>query len=495
MINPKANKKIIIYFLTIFYFLSSVLGINVGVYIEHSDDKKEVHCLDVNQNDDAYVTLSKIKDIEFSEIENQHILCSVDNRDINFICDPDSGRGWRMILQDNGQWHNEDVASYDAGDECYDTDFNAMANFFYYSFVTHTFSNIHYCAKQGNVIGLINEEKPSMQPGPPSFTSTPTFSQICEPLQISDIKAYVNNEKRGGIDEDGGRIKNVYPGSNLEIKIKVKNSGLTDPEKEIEDINVVGTLEDIKNGDDLDDSTKSFDLRPEKYKTVTLSFDIPESAEENDYDLLLELEGEDNDNFKYSKTLELEVEVEKDKHDIEIEKFELKNTRICNEEKLGIDIKIQNKGSNDESINLIIYSKELFLNIIEDIKLDEDIKSASNIFERSYSYKIPKQLEEGDYPISLSISYGDDEFIEKSINLKVKDCSNKINQKTKIKSSDTYSTNSSITNALPIQGNVVLQQIKTEKLNLNKKILLFSQFFIIFILILSILILFIKLLK
>jgi len=41
MINPKANKKIIIYFLTIFYFLSSVLGINVGVYIEHSDDKKE----------------------------------------------------------------------------------------------------------------------------------------------------------------------------------------------------------------------------------------------------------------------------------------------------------------------------------------------------------------------------------------------------------------------------------------------------------------------
>ena len=140
-------------------------------------------------------------------------------------------------------------------------------------------------------------------------------SELCEKLKVKDIKVYVDGKKEAGADKDGGKI-DVIPGSKVELKVKLENLYTYEENINIEEISVEGTLEDIDDGNDLDDGVDEFDLKPEKKKEVTLKFDIPLEMEDGDYDLIIEIKGENEIGFPYSDTIEFEVEVDKEKHDV-----------------------------------------------------------------------------------------------------------------------------------------------------------------------------------
>ena len=393
---------------------------DVGVYVQHRNGDKNIYCIGASENDDGYETLSKIKSADFQVIENRHILCNINDEDVNFICDSSSDRTWREFLQDNGEWHDEDIASLDAGDDCYDTDFNALLNFIHYSFVTHTFSNIHYCAKDQDVIGILNDERPTSQPKAPDFELTPSFDEICSPIKITSLKVYANGKKKSGIDEDGGNIRDVLPGTELEIRIEIENIIPEEIEKEIRDVIVTATIENI-DGDDMEEESDKYDLDPGDDKTIKFKFRIPEMADEDDYDFILEIEAEDKDGFNYYEKLDMEIEIEKERHDVVVSEFELSDNDICVEAKAGINVKISNKGSSDEDLSLNIINKELSLEINEEFTLEDTSKNNANVFEKIYSFKVSKNIKVGKYPISMLINYGKS-TIGKEATLNVIDC-------------------------------------------------------------------------
>jgi len=275
------------------------------------------------------------------------------------------------------------------------------------------------------VLGIVNEPKPTAKPKPPEFSLTPTFDQICQPLQIKDIDAFVDGDKKSGIDETGGEIKDVLPGSTVKLKIELKNIGLEEFDNEIEDILITGTLEDIKDGKDIDDSSKEFELDAGDDKKVNLEFKIPEYAEEDTYDLLLEVEGEDKNNFQYSSEVELELSVEREKHKLQIENFETRD--VCLGSTTTIVINIRNIGSSDKDGVLEITNDKLLLSAKRVFELEGDY----SLYTEEIPFFVPKKVKAGKYPLSLNIDYGGDTLGDIT-HLNVLNCDKKNTTVTKI---------------------------------------------------------------
>ncbi len=120
-------------------------------------------------------------------------------------------------------------------------------------------------------------------------------------LKIVKITAYVDGDK------DTGTI-DVKPGSILEIKVKVENLYDEDIEGEdldIEDIVITATIDEIDDGDELEEEADEFDLDAEEDDTETIQFEIPWEVDDDSFDLSIEVEGEDENGTMHYATDEL----------------------------------------------------------------------------------------------------------------------------------------------------------------------------------------------
>ena len=231
-------------------------------------------------------------------------------------------------------------------------------------------------------------------------------SELCEKLKVKDIKVYVDGKKEAGADKDGGKI-DVIPGSKVELKVKLENLYTYEENINIEEISVEGTLEDIDDGNDLDDGVDEFDLKPEKKKEVTLKFDIPLEMEDGDYDLIIEIKGENEIGFPYSDTIEFEVEVDKEKHDVVFNQLKFLEGNVQCGSSANLKVKVINFGTNDENVKLTISNHELGINIQESFGLNKDPFKEDNSFSKSYSIKLPANINPGTYTLFADLFYGD----------------------------------------------------------------------------------------
>ncbi|HJN56557.1 MAG TPA: hypothetical protein QGI22_01175 [Candidatus Woesearchaeota archaeon] len=270
------------------------------------------------------------------------------------------------------------------------------------------------------------------------------YSKLCELLNVKDIKVYVDGKKENSADEDGGKIDAV-PGSKIKLKIDIEN---LDDNIDIEEITVEGTLEDIDIGLDLEDEADEFKINSGKNKDVSLEFNIPLAAEEDDYDLTLEIEGENEFNVPYSISTNFEVEIKKEKHNLIFDEITSDNNILCNSQ-AQLKIKLANIGKEKENIELTILNEELKINTKENI-----ILNIGKTFEKTYSLQIPKD-KSGTFPIIISAAYNngnDNEAITKEINV---NCHSELSAKVSTKNNQNKITGAS-TFALQTE------QIKTE---------------------------------
>lgn len=334
--------------------LNLTSAVKVGVYLESREREPESYCLSVDEGDDAYEVLSKIRTIEFENIEDQHILCKMDS-DISFICDSTSDKSIRVVLQNNGKWLSDPIPSYDSGEKCADDNFNLLSNFIYYSFKTHTFSNAHYCAKDKDVLGVINEPKPQGRPGTPKFSFTPTFKQICESLQIKDMNVFSGGEEINNIDDNGGKIKKVVAGKELELNFNVENI-LPEFGKEIKDIEIKGVIESDKWKDIKGDAGIS-NLKPGKDNEVSLYFSIPKDFGSDNPELTITLTGKDDLKNDYETIIEYDLYIENQPN--------LENTKIRNNNSISYSSKNipEDESVQDNSNEITILNPNNNLNI------------------------------------------------------------------------------------------------------------------------------------
>jgi len=250
-------------------------------------------------------------------------------------------------------------------------------------------------------------------------------TQSCEmpeenKLIIEKIKAKYNTES--DTLDDGDTIKDVKPGDELKLTVYVENLYPRD-ELDMENVEIKVTIEDIDDGDDLDEDCDDFDIRAGKTKSESFSFDIPFEVEEDDYDVTIEVEGEDEDGKDFSAEATLELELEKEKHDIMIRRADVYPSAASCNDPATLDVNVMNIGSEDEpDARLTIINSQLGLDIEDMFELEEDIDSSLNTYSRKYPIEVPSNAYPGDYSLEIR-TYSEYELLDsKFVSLTVEEC-------------------------------------------------------------------------
>lgn len=259
-----------------------------------------------------------------------------------------------------------------------------------------------------------------------SLTDNQTFNiSVAEAkkLRIKSLDVKVNSKSDKGVTDEDTIKKEAEPESEIEFKVEVESGFEDEDDIKIEDIVVEVTIKDIDDGDDLDEESKGFDLRPERDKSVTLKFKTPLEVEEDTYDVDIHVEGEDENGTMHEVDWTVYLEVEKEKHNIRIIKASLSPAIVKCQKTASLATEILNLGREDEDeVVLEITSPDLVSFRKENIELYEGTDD-DNRYSSSLKITVPDNLGVGTYPIEIFAYYDSTRLSDtETVNLEVQEC-------------------------------------------------------------------------
>ena len=227
-------------------------------------------------------------------------------------------------------------------------------------------------------------------------------------LLITDVDVKVNGKSDKNMDFGDSIKHEAKPGDTIQFQIETKNNFTSDEDLEIEDIEITVTIQDIDDGDDLDNDAKEFDLKDGKDKKEKIEFKIPLAVDENSFDVLIEITGDDENGTTHEVQYELELEVEKKNNEV---KF-LRNSLTPSEIKCGRTVQLStaviNTGSNDEEGTTIeISNTDLGISFKETFDLSDDAFDDDSKFRKAFSFTVPQDITAGIYPIKSTVSFNE----------------------------------------------------------------------------------------
>jgi hypothetical protein len=214
----------------------------------------------------------------------------------------------------------------------------------------------------------------------------------------------------------------VDPGDELRIKIRLENTYDDDTDNDIEDVRVTAFIEDIDDGDDVDDS-ETVDVRADGHKTLTLKLKIPKDASSYEsYDLEIIAVGHDQNGTEHRDDASYDVEVDREEHELVFETLQVSDA-YCDKE-ATLRLELQNIGEEEEfDVELKVTSNELgtlFSDTFDLPSLDDE--DESNIYSKTKRLDLDG-LSPGSHTLKVRVLYDDGvESLEKSLDLTVDDC-------------------------------------------------------------------------
>ncbi|MBW2971540.1 hypothetical protein KY359_00760 [Candidatus Woesearchaeota archaeon] len=240
-------------------------------------------------------------------------------------------------------------------------------------------------------------------------------------LEIDKIEITSDGETVKSTSSSSGSF-DVDPGQELRIKIKLENLYDDDTDNDIDDVRVTALIEDIDDGDEIDDS-ETVDVRAGGTKSVTLQLKIPNDASSYEsYDLEIDACGDDQNGTEHCDSANFDIDVDREEHELVFEKLQMSDV-YCEREGT-IRIEIHNLGEEEEEdveLKVIsdglgtLYSDRFDITSIDD---DED----DNI------YSVTKRLDldgirSGTNTLRVRVEYDDGlEVLEKEIDFRAEDC-------------------------------------------------------------------------
>lgn len=395
-------KKLLLYGILFLAILQITLAADVGYVIQFPDGSLETGCMEASTGTNGY-NLFEATGLSFLWAYDSilgHDLCRINGigDDVSGSFCAFSGSQWNINMLVNSSWQPMSSV-YDGQGACW---------------TYESQSGARYCAADGDVLGLTYN-------GGSVVPEIYEFQELCPKLQVTQLKAYVNGDKKSSVDETGGTLRNVEPGSSLKLVIEVTNRYTDNQDVEIEDIEISVVIDGIDDGDDLEQESADFDLDAEDDKKISFFFDIPFNANEDEYDIEITIEGEDDNGWEYDQTIEIELEVDRDNHYVVLTEASLYPTSVSCTRTAKIDVDLINAGNNDEDITLSIKSQGLGLDITDSFELSKNPDHSDNDISESYSFNIPSSVPAGTYPIIVAVSYWK-ETEKETLDLKVRSC-------------------------------------------------------------------------
>jgi hypothetical protein len=250
-------------------------------------------------------------------------------------------------------------------------------------------------------------------------------------LIMYDMKVYVDGDKHSGIDEDCvdnicDIDKDIFPGSEIKVVMQLKNIYDEDAEDiDIEDIEITATLEEIDDGDDIEEEADIDRLRAEDKETVELAFEVPMEVDEGTYDLTVNVDAEDEDGNDQGFSFEFNVKVDKKSHEIIIQRAEFTKDTLSCTRNTKLEVKILNIGARDEDeVEIEVENEAAGINLrktnIPELEADID---GDNTYEASFDITVDDDAAAGTYPVTVTVYHsGDIHSDEKDVDLIIQDC-------------------------------------------------------------------------
>lgn len=238
-----------------------------------------------------------------------------------------------------------------------------------------------------------------------------------------DVKFDSNSEKNL---ENGDTINDAKPGNTIEFSIEVTNNHDRDEGIEIEDIIVTVTIEEIDDGNELEEESKSFDLDAGKDKTVKISFNIPWEVGEDNFGVIIEVKGEDGETGEdHKETLELELEIDKENHKVKIINANLDPSVFkCNREAI-LEVVILNIGAKEEDgVSVTVENQDLEVDIeVTGINIDNKAFDDDSKYKLTETITVSENIKPSIYPLTIKSYYDNNRQSDTiKINLEVQEC-------------------------------------------------------------------------
>jgi len=244
-------------------------------------------------------------------------------------------------------------------------------------------------------------------------------------LEIDDLDIKVDDKTDSNV-EDGEKIgEKAKSESEIEFKIKIKNKFTDEEDIEIEDIVATITIEEIDDGDDLEEDSSEFDLKAEDSERVTVKFELPLEVEEGDYNVLIHVEGEDDNGVDHEIYWEIELEVEKESHEIKIRKFSASPSTVSCERRTDLSLELINIGKNEEEeVYYLISNSDLGINLREGpFEITDDFDEDENRLDAIHTVYVKDSQAAGTYDIEIRAFYDTDKIDDyQRATLVVNDC-------------------------------------------------------------------------
>ncbi|MBT3408731.1 hypothetical protein HN415_08705, partial [Candidatus Woesearchaeota archaeon] len=315
-----------------------------------------------------------------------------------------------------------DISSFDSFIEYS----NFETNFALNELENKTF-NIHASSSRPIDIDLLGEIKLSFNGKVIEADIKPIQRKM---LRIDRVKVIVN-DKSDRIRNSGERYsKDIKPGQDFSVEIKVCNDYDSNSDINIEDIAISAIIKDIDDGSDLDDDEKSdFTLSEDECEVRSVKFDkdhIPYDAEDKTFNMFINIEGRDDLDYFQEDNFTVKLKVDRKNHDLLFKKFLVTPTVVQNcfdNKAISLSALIFNIGDNDENGHVRFYSEQFNFESIKDF--DIDYKN-DNEFSAFTNFNFPNSASIGQYKFFAEV-YRDNYIVDyKELDISLNDCSNNI---------------------------------------------------------------------
>ncbi|MFH1316305.1 MAG: hypothetical protein ABII01_02200 [Candidatus Woesearchaeota archaeon] len=226
-------------------------------------------------------------------------------------------------------------------------------------------------------------------------------------LEITRVDVVVDSKTDNDIQAGNKVDENAGPESKLKFDVRVENLFTEHNDIQIENIEITVTIKDIDDGNDLEETSKDFDLDPEEDKREIIEIDLPLEVDEGTYDVLIEAKGKDENNKKRVAKFELQIGVDKKSHEVAILRGEVTPVEARCGDSVNFLAEIVNLGaSREKEAKIEIINPELGISISEEgIDLDDDPFDKDSKYTGSYTFNIPEDADEGSYNIDIKAYY------------------------------------------------------------------------------------------
>jgi hypothetical protein len=394
------SSKFIIMFVSFIIVASPIYAGDVAVLITFPDGSVHGQCINAPIGINGYELLQELSLETIWSVTGSfgHQLCEINGvgDEVSGNTCSYSGKYWGFFTYNNN-WEYMPVG-FDGGHGCWNGDLTTF--------------NGHYCSNDKDLLGF---RYGTFGEFPLDFS----YSDICHPLSLMDVKVYVDKIKEAGVNERGGKIK-ARPNSEITFKIEIKNNYLFDDNLKLENIEAALIIEAID--DEYKKKIEFNNLEVGEKSRAPIEFKLPKQIIEGDYEIKLILTAETDGGIEQEIEIDYDLEVERKLHKIVIADLILTNNVSCIGNNNGIYLKVANLGREDEEdVWLSIYNDELGLNFTDkfDLKRSEDFGDIN--YRKNLSFEIPLTANTGYHPIQISLDYR--ENIYEKIDLFAKDCS------------------------------------------------------------------------